>query len=248
MVSSCQRWRGLSGNALKLIAAASMLIDHIGVILLPEVALLRIIGRLAFPIYAFMIAEGCAKTRNRLRYFLAVFSLGAACQVVYFLHDGALYMGILITFSLSILLIYALQALKEALFAAPKRLVRQLAAALAFLLLLAGVYALNLYFTIDYGFWGCMLPVLASVFRRPSTGAPRGFDAFDRLGVHVAMLGMGLLLLSCLRGGVQLYSLCSVPLLALYSGMRGAWNMKAFFYIFYPTHLAALELIAMLVG
>lgn len=135
MVSSCQRWRGLSGNALKLIAAASMLIDHIGVILLPEVALLRIIGRLAFPIYAFMIAEGCAKTRNRLRYFLAVFSLGAACQVVYFLHDGALYMGILITFSLSILLIYALQALKEALFAAPKRLVRQLAAALAFLLL-----------------------------------------------------------------------------------------------------------------
>lgn len=245
MVSSCQRW-GLSGNALKLIAAVSMLFDHIGVILLPEVALLRIIGRLAFPIYAFMIAEGCAKTRNRLRYFLAVFSLGAACQVVYFLHDGSLYMGILITFSLSILLIYALQALKEALFAAPKCLGRQLAAALVFLLLLAGVYVLNLYLTIDYGFWGCMLPVLASVFRRPSAGAPRGFDTFDRLGVHVVMLGMGLLLLSCLRGGVQLYSLCSVPLLTLYSGLRGPWNMKAFFYIFYPTHLAALELIAML--
>lgn len=247
MVSSCRKWCGLSGNALKLIAAASMLIDHTGVILLPEVTLLRIIGRLAFPIYAFMIAEGCAKTRNRLRYFLSVFLLGAACQVVYILYDGVLYLGILITFSLSILLIYALQALKEALFATPKCHGRQLAAALVFLLLLAGVYALNRYVTVDYGFWGCMLPVLASVFRRPSAGAPRGFDTFDRMGTHVAMLSLGLLILSCLRGGVQLYSLCSLPLLSLYSGMRGAWNMKSFFYIFYPTHLAALELIAMLV-
>lgn len=246
MVKSHAKWQGLSSNALKLIAAASMLIDHIGVILLPQVAVLRILGRLAFPIFAFMIAEGCAKTKNKLRYFLSVFLLGAACQVVYCLYDDQLYLGILITFSISILLIYALQALKDALFDDARRPVRPLAAALVFLLLLAGVYVLNLYLTVDYGFWGCLLPVFASVFRRPAANAPRSFEKLDRLGVHVISFGVGLVILSCVRGGVQPYSLCALPLLALYSGKRGTWNMKWFFYIFYPAHLAALELLAML--
>lgn len=58
----------LSGNALRIIAALSMLIDHIGVILFPNVTILRIIGRIAFPIDAFMIAEGCANTKNKLWY------------------------------------------------------------------------------------------------------------------------------------------------------------------------------------
>lgn len=246
MIKSSIKWQGISSNTLKIIAAVSMLIDHIGVILLPHVAILRILGRLAFPIFAFMIAEGCAKTKNRLRYFLSVFLLGAACQVVYCLYEDTLYLGILITFSLSILLIYALQTLKNVLFDDAGHRGRQLAAGLVFLLLLAGVYVLNLYLVIDYGFWGCLLPVLASVFRQPDANAPRCFEKLDRPGVHVLLFGAGLVILSCVRGGVQPYSLCAVPLLTLYSGTRGAWSMKWFFYIFYPAHLAVLELIAML--
>jgi hypothetical protein len=79
-----------------------------GMLLFPGNMALRIIGRLAFPIYAYMIAEGCKYTRNRLRYFLSLFLLGAACQLVYFVVDGSLYFSVLITFSLSILTIYAL--------------------------------------------------------------------------------------------------------------------------------------------
>ena len=56
---------GLTGNQLKLIALVTMTIDHIGMQLFPRVRLLRIIGRLAFPIFAYMIAEGCRYTRNR---------------------------------------------------------------------------------------------------------------------------------------------------------------------------------------
>lgn len=237
---------GLSSNALKIIAAISMLIDHIGVILLPHATILRILGRLAFPVFAFMIAEGCAKTKNNLRYFLSVFLLGAACQVVYCLYDDQLYLGILITFSISILLVYALQALKKTLFGGDKCLGRQIVAVLIFLLLLAGVYVLNLYLTIDYGFWGCLLPVFASIFRAPSVNAPAFFEKLDSLSVHVISFGIGLAILACVRGGVQPYSLCAVPLLLLYSGKRGTWSMKLFFYIFYPAHLAALELLAMI--
>ena len=61
-----------SGNALKIIAMISMLIDHIGVILLDNYEPFRIIGRLAFPIYAYLIAEGCKHTNNRLFYLLRI--------------------------------------------------------------------------------------------------------------------------------------------------------------------------------
>lgn len=108
MIDSYVADRRLSSNALKLIAALTMLIDHIGVILLPNVPILRVIGRIAFPIYAFMIAEGCAYTKNKLRYFLSVFLLGAVCQIVYGIFDSEVYLGILITFSLSILVIHAI--------------------------------------------------------------------------------------------------------------------------------------------
>ena len=71
----------LDGNQLKLIAAFAMLLDHMGVLLFPQVRLLRILGRLAYPVFAFMIAEGCRYTKNKLRYFLLVFGLGTGCHM-----------------------------------------------------------------------------------------------------------------------------------------------------------------------
>ena len=56
-----------------------MLVDHIGYILLPEAAFLRYIGRLAMPIFAFFIGEGCLYTRNRKKYFTRIFGLGVVC-------------------------------------------------------------------------------------------------------------------------------------------------------------------------
>ena len=47
---------GLTGNQLKIIAMIAMTFDHVGVQLFPQVLWLRLIGRLAMPIYAFMIA------------------------------------------------------------------------------------------------------------------------------------------------------------------------------------------------
>ena len=106
----------LSGNALKLIAAAAMLTDHAGLMFFPGNLLFRLVGRLALPIYGFMIAEGCKYTKNRLKYFLSVFLLGAVCQVVYFFFAGSTYFSVLITFSLSILTLYRLQFFRETVF------------------------------------------------------------------------------------------------------------------------------------
>lgn len=241
-----EKLHGLSGNTLKIIAAVSMVIDHIGVMLFPQVILLRVIGRISFPIFAFMIAEGCEKTSNKRRYFLSIFLLGIACQIVYFLYDGIAYMGVLITFSIAILLIYALQEMKNAVFDGTMCRRRRCAAVVSFLFLIVAVYILNRYVSIDYGFWGCVLPLFASVFRTPSPASESRFKRLDRLGIHVLMLGIGLVILSHAQGGVQIYSLFAIPLLLLYSGARGTWAMKSFFYIFYPTHLATIALIAAL--
>lgn len=220
----------LSGNALKLLAALFMTIDHVGVLLLPHVIVLRILGRLALPIFAFMIAEGCRYTRNRLRYFGSVFALGVLCQIVYYLADRSLYFSILITFSLSIATIYALQDWKDQ---------KTTRSALVFFGAVAGVYALNRVFTIDYGFWGCMLPVFAAAFQK---------TAWDRPWVNLGMLGLGLLVLAADLGQIQYYALPALPLLACYNGRRGRWKLKYFFYLFYPIHLVLLQGIALLLG
>lgn len=230
----------LSGNGVKIIAALAMLADHVGLMFFPGVSLFRIIGRLAFPIFAYMIAEGCRYTRSRPRYFLQIFMLAAACQIVYFLVDRSLYMSILVTFSCSILMIFALQKMKEAFLANDGDKYLWL---FVFASSVAGVYILNRIFMIDYGFWGCMVPLLASLFQNRRGAERKWLPKLDRNAVHIAMLTVGLLLLWRDLGGNQLWSLMAVPVLLLYSGKRGMLPMKYFFYVFYPLHLALLQLI-----
>ena len=246
MVSRKLNFCFLSGNALKIIAALSMLTDHVGHLLLPEFKILRIIGRIAFPIFAFMIAESCNYTKNRLRYFLTVFSLAVVCQTSYYIFDGSLDMGILVTFSLSILVIYALQNVKAALYSSMYSFVKRFLAFSVFILTVAAVYILNEYLVIDYGFWGSMVPAFANLFRQTDTDISARLKKPDCITVHVLMLGVGLIVLSASLGGIQYYSLFAIPLLLLYSGERGKWKMKSFFYIFYPAHLVVLQCIYMM--
>ena len=67
----------MSGNKLKIIACITMLIDHAGLLLYPNLLLLRYIGRISMPLFAFLIAEGCLHTRSKLRYFLSIFSMAS---------------------------------------------------------------------------------------------------------------------------------------------------------------------------
>ena len=133
--------RGLSASTLKIIACVAMVIDHVGAYLLPHIPILRVIGRLAFPIFAYFIAEGCRYTRHKLKRFLLVFGLGLICEAVFFLYSGQIDGGILMTFSLSILLVYEVQAIKKSL--AQKAIGRATLYALLLAASLVGVWALN---------------------------------------------------------------------------------------------------------
>ena len=86
--------RGLSGSALKWIAVISMLVDHAAVVFFVasrEVGrpllsadlyiVLRCIGRLAFPLYAFLLAEGFFHTRSVEKYLLRLFLFGVMSEI-----------------------------------------------------------------------------------------------------------------------------------------------------------------------
>jgi hypothetical protein len=210
----------LSGNALKLFAMVAMTCDHVGLQLLPQVPLLRMIGRLALPVYAFLIAEGCRHTRSFPRYLARMAAMAALCQVVYLVAMGSLYMCILVTFSLSISLIWAWKSGKPLLAAA--------VTALAFFLCVV-LPDLVPGFEIDYGLPGVLLPVLI-YFGKP-------MPVF--LCAGLALLGLSL-------GGNQWLAFAAVPVILLYNGERGKRNLGRFFYWYYPLHLAVIYLLSLI--
>lgn len=109
--------KGLDGGTLKLIAAALMLIDHVGAILLPETVILRCIGRLAFPIFTFFIAEGYAHTQSFGRYLLRMAIWAAVSEIPFNLEFGHFFVpgrqNVLWTFCLALLTLRGLDRLRR---------------------------------------------------------------------------------------------------------------------------------------
>lgn len=79
----------LSGSALKVIAVLSMVADHSAYYLMEHGTLLyevmRCFGRIAFPVFAFLIAEGFRYTRNRMKYFLLLLGFAVVSEVPWYL-------------------------------------------------------------------------------------------------------------------------------------------------------------------
>lgn len=236
--------RVLNTNALKFLAAALMLVDHIGLMFFPYEPIWRIVGRLSMPLFAFALSEGCRYTKNKTRHFTLLFVLAIVCQVVYYFFDnGNLYMSILVTFSLSVLTIYAMQYMKKTLFDERAENVDKTLACILFVAVVFCDFAFCQIFTVDYGFWGVMTPVFASVFDFHRIPAPAPLKKLDCLPVRVLCLSIGLVLiaLSYLPQTICFYALGAVPILLLYNGEKGKLKTKYFFYIFYPLHLVLLQ-------
>ena len=215
----------LTKNQLKILAIVCMTIDHIGATFFPNVQLLRIIGRLAFPIFSYCIAEGCRFTHDKRRYFGGIFLCGLVC-VIAFLPVGGFYGNALLTMSMSIVLLYAVQAWENS------REVRCLALTFA----LAGVfYLICRTVCIDYGFAGVLLPLYAEIGRLLGLRFCLPEKTCERAG-----FALGLLALSAAMGGVQPWCLLALVPIGLLGSERGKRRMKNFFYIYYPAHLAVI--------
>lgn len=228
MAQRVRNQTGLTGNQLKIIAMITMTCDHVGMQIFPQLVWLRLIGRLAMPIYAFMIAEGCRHTRDRKKYLLRLLGMGTLCQIVYFVAMGSLYQCILITFSLSVLLIGLIdEAEREK---TQRSRIRLFAGTVLifFLCVVLPDLVPHTDYEVDYGLPGVLLPVL--IYGAGNRG-----------------LLIGLALVALKYGGVQWLAFLSVPLLLLYNGQRGKASIGKLFYWYYPVHLVVIYGISLLV-
>lgn len=223
--SQTERHVGLSAFALKLIAISSMLTDHIGAILHPEIPLLRYIGRLAFPIFVFMLAEGAIHTHSMKKYFLRMLLFAAVTEIPYNLaFSGKLInlsgRNMMFTLALGLLMIGLTQNSYR--FLPADRESRSLAA-----LLLCGTAAELL--QTESGFMGILL---IYVF----------YMLHDRPPFKYA-IGEIIFILS---GGNQWAAGFAFVPMSLYNGRRGYSGrlIQYLFYVFYPAHLLVLYFIS----
>ena len=205
---------GLSAAALKYLAALFMLVDHIGMVfptMLTELGLPtwadglpRLIGRLAFPIFAYFVAEGCRRTRFFHRYLIRLGACALLSQAPFTLATGVWGGSVLLTFFLSAGAIYGYERLSKA----------EHGPAVSAIPLFAAC-ALALLLNVDYGF-----PAVLLIFALYLCGDNRRRKLLC-LGAGLALLYLlyqpliGLLSLPLFRTGWR--AICSMPSLCLLS-------------------------------
>jgi hypothetical protein len=152
---------------LKLLAMVTMFIDHCGVLLFPDADVLRMIGRLAFPIFAWGIARGFKYTRDRKKYMLLLFGFGAISQIPYMWLNSRASMdpytiNQLWQFLYSVVVLFAVEKAQKSERGWTKLFFAALALMLAFLPDAARYYYPQ--WTFSYGTYGILMSVLFYLF------------------------------------------------------------------------------------
>ena len=184
-----QRIQFLNGFHLKLIAICTMFIDHLGYTLFPGDLWLRCVGRVAFPIFCFLIAEGCVYTHDRRKYALRLLAFALLSEIPFnLMNSGAVWdryhQNVLWTLLTGALVCWLIDwALKNR---------RALAFVLTALVMAAAFFLLERLNT-DYGGWGMLLVVMACMIAFSLLAVKFSSIAFILLSgmVGVAVWGTG---------------------------------------------------------
>ena len=211
---------GLSQEWLKVIACVTMLMDHIGAAFFPWALWWRIVGRMAFPIYCFLLAEGLARTRNMKRYGIRL-AMGAVLAEIPFdlLFFGGLtlaHQSVMVTLLIGYFMVLWM-----------RRFPRWKLFALCICAMAAELLCT------DYGALGVMIIGLFVLTR----------DMEHRLLFQT----LGLLILNWTLNGywVQMLAVTAMIPIALYNGTKSSHSkaIQRVFYLFYPVHMLVLVLL-----
>lgn len=260
--SSAAGQRGLSGCWLKMIAVITMFIDHAAATILERLLMqmpawgpitqqnyqgwyilytvLRTIGRMAFPIYCFLLVEGFYHTRNRAKYAFRLFLFALISEVPFDMafNQGFFdmsYNNVFLTLLIGLVTIWCsdmvIRRTETENFSKGKKagMIVLRVIMLAIVLITGSVVAEILH--TDYGACGVIAIFIMYML------------------YHRRMLGFALMVLELgLLGGIIEWAaiLMLIPM-HFYNGTRGKQN-KYFFYVFYPVHLLILSLICWIMG
>ena len=206
---------GLNGFQLKWVAIITMCLDHVGAVLFPQYLVFRIIGRLAFPIFTFLLVEGFMHTSNENRYLLRLglfaliseipFDLAFQREIFSFSHQNVFF-----SLFLGLLLLVAQNRIQ-------KNSIRIL---VSLFIMLAAYFG-----RVDYNFVGILF-ILGFYYFRDS----RRNQCICLIILNLACFGINT---------IQAVACLSAILIWFYNGEKGK-SMKYFFYLFYPLHLLVI--------
>lgn len=211
----------LNSNQLKIIACISMLIDHAGLVLFDNNMIMRGIGRLAFPIYVFLLVEGFRHTSNAFKYTgrLLMFALlseipydlAVKGRVLEFTHQNIFFTLAFGVMTLGVLQLPHMPKIQK-------------------YVIVVAIMILCQVLRFDYGMGGILLVLIFNTLR-------------DNRKSILQVTGLSAIVYFAFWGALQLVAVFAMIPISLYDGNRGKLKLKYVFYAFYPVHLLVLWVI-----
>ncbi len=208
---------------LKITAMLSMLCDHIAFVLVPAESypslyyFMRAVGRIAFPLFCFMLVEGFIYTHNREKYIIRLAVFAVISEIPFDLSAGGGVLcwdsqNVMWTLLIGFIVMYAINKAGE------------IYIAKIFAILAGGAVAYIMH--TDYSIFGVFIIAVLYIYR------------YNR---KMGMVIMGILILS--QNSIEMYAVLSIPIILNYSPDNNIRLPKYFFYAFYPAHLFILYII-----
>ncbi len=225
----------MTALGLKMIALITMTIDHVGMVIFPDVVVYRIIGRVAFPLYAYLAAEGCRHTGNPRRYLmrLGLFALVSElpfnlARVGKFFHPQEQNIFFTLLLGVAACLLYShLRSRGNPATILPPVLLCLLGQLLR----------------VDYGWYGVAMIFAFYLAERKLPQSALALTALTAVSqwpaIAVVMMRPELAFYA-----VQLWCLLALLPIAFYNGRRGG-GPKLLFYWYYPAHLLGIYLLSL---
>lgn len=209
----------LNGFSLKMIAIITMLTDHIGAVLFPEEMVLRYIGRIAFPIFIFLMVEGFSYTRDVRKYEIRMMIFALISEIPFDLAFSETVVdrynqNVFFTLAIGLVMMDLMERWKGTSW-------KQICTFITCM-------ALAELLCTDYGAAGIMLIFVFYRFRERSV---------------TKIVLTAIIALVC-YGPMEVFCLFAFIPILLYNGKRGP-SLKYVFYAFYPVHLVILYLISL---
>lgn len=225
------KFKILNSTNLKIIAMITMTIDHIGYLLLPQYLVLRILGRLSFPIFCFLLVNGFKHTKNYNQYVLRLLVFAVLSEIPFDLFAYGKIVdfsgqNIFFTLLIGLLMIKCIQFIR----------IFKITEFGFFNVIFEGLVVITACmtaFTIrsDYSYCGILMIYWFYLFQKNNIMLFT-FQAFTNMR---------------LMGGVQSFAILGLIPVYLYNGKRGWYKIKYIFYGYYPVHLLILYCISKLI-
>ena len=229
--------KGLSGSTLKIIAMVTMLIDHIGAAVLARMiiagdtelydmySVFRMIGRVAFPIFCFLLIEGFSHTRDVKRYAVRLSLFALISEIPFDLAFSSKvlefeYQNVFFTLAIGLVTVMLYKQVEE------KRFQNLVIKWILQILVGLGGACVAEFLRTDYGMLGVLVILLFYILRQ---------NRFYQIAA------------GCILFMDNVTALLAFIPVAFYNGTRGL-RVKWLFYIFYPAHLLLLYMVSCVMG